>query len=293
MLGSQFSKLLSKDLFADGLELLALARNNVDITSYKNLESEFRGFEPDVVLNCVAYTNVDDAEYTEEKKTAFDVNADGARNIATLCKKFDAKMIHFSTDYVFDGAKALPDGYDEDAACNPLNVYGESKLKGEQLIEKELYNYYIVRTSWLYGPRNEVRTGNFVDTMLKLGGEVLSGERDELGVVDDQFSSPTYTGDLAQAVIDEFLVPMGSGNSEQTPESGIYHLKNEGITSWHEFAVEIFRISEMEVPVKKISTAEFARPAKRPTNSLLLNTKLPKMRDWREALASYLYKSQD
>lgn len=261
MLGSQFEKKLK------GFDLRAFGgHDELDITSMRSVLRVFEGFIPDVVINCAAYTNVDEAEFIQGKKDSFKVNRDGVNNIAKCCKKFGSVLIHFSTDYVFDGRK---DGYDENAICNPLNNYGESKLQGEIAIEKEMDKYFIVRTSWLYGPNGK----NFVNTMLRLG--------DEIKVVDDQVGCPTYTSDLADAVIKYFV---------KNPENGfgIYHLTNDGATSWNKFAREIFRIVGRNVDVKKISTKEFPRPAQRPMNSVLLNTKLPKMRKWEEALKEYL-----
>lgn len=263
MLGSQFGKKLKDfDLRAFG------GHDELDITSMRSVTRVFEGFVPDIVINCAAYTNVDEAEFIQGKKDSLSVNRDGVKNLAKCCNKFGSILLHFSTDYVFDGRK---DGYDENAICNPLNSYGESKLQGEIAIEKEMEKYFIVRTSWLYGPNGK----NFVNTMLRLG---VNGE---IKVVDDQIGCPTYTSDLAESVIENFIKNPGK-------DFGIYHLTNDGAVSWNGFAREIFSIKGMKVTVHKISTKEFPRPAQRPMNSVLLNTKLPKMRKWEEALKKYL-----
>ena len=281
MLGSQFEKQLS--------EVVALDRDDLDVTNSRALKETFEAVSPEVVVNCTGYTNVDKAE--SQKKEAFALNAEAVKNIASLCDKHGAILIHFSTDYVFDGHKDVSDGgYKEDAMPNPLNVYGETKFKGEEFIQKEMTRFFIVRTSWLYGPRPAGGGGgNFVDKMLKLGSEVLRAERESLNVVCDQFGSPTYTIDLVRAVIDEFLMKF----PDHLPDFGIYHLTGNGFCSWHEFAVRIFELAELRVKVGEISTAQYRTTAQRPKNSILVNTKLSKMRKWDEALEEYLalYKS--
>lgn len=284
MLGCQFEKQLDS---VPGVDVFAMGHEDLDITSFRALKKTIDSLRPDLVINCAAYTNVDESEF--KKREAFALNADAVKSIAQLCKRYEAMLIHFSTDYVFDGRKEPPDGYSENDISNPLGVYGESKLIGEQFIQKKMVRFFIVRTSWLYGPRPGTdgrlvrKGGNFVDTMCRLGNEVLHGERDELRVVGDQFGSPTYTGDLAEAVIKNFVMP-GVG----LPEFGVYHLCGDGFCNWHEFAVRIFELSEMKVKAEKIGTADYRTAAQRPGNSILLNTKLPKMRDWDEALAEYL-----
>lgn len=294
MLGSQFEKQLGVGggLGSRGgsFEVVALDRDDLDVTDSRALEEAFEAVLPDVVVNCTGYTNVDEAEF--EKKEAFALNAEAVQNIAQLCDKHGAILIHFSTDYVFDGYKDVSTGgYGEDATPNPLNVYGETKFKGEEFVQKEMVKYFIIRTSWLYGPRPGGSGGNFVDTMLRLGNEVLRGEREALNVVCDQFGSPTYTVDLVRAVIDEFLMKFPDHLPDRLPGFGIYHLTGDGFCSWHEFAVRIFELAEVRVEVGRISTAQYRTAAQRPKNSILINTKLPKMRKWDEALEEYLYKS--
>jgi len=270
MLGSQFNKLLS------GFELFSFGHEDLDVTDHRQLEMTFGEVSPDIVINCTGYTRVDDAE--DDKKNCFKLNADASKNIAKLCDKFGAVLVHFSTDYVFDGRKKVPDGYDEMCVPNPLNVYGESKFLGEENIINGVSKFYIIRTSWLYGSSGK----NFVDTMLRLGKEVVNGERDGIKVVNDQFGSPTYTCDLAKAVIEHFI------KSGKLPDFGIYHLTNDGFTDWYEFAVRIFELAGMKVHVEPISSREYPTAANRPKNSILINRKLGKLRKWDEALKEYL-----
>ena len=297
MLGSQFEKQLSG--FSSEFEVAALDRDELDVTDSGALKKTFEAFLPDVVVNCTGYTNVDESEFQE--KEAFALNAEAPQELARLCNKHGAILIHFSTDYVFDGHKDIPlGGYEEGDMPNPLNIYGETKFKGEEFIQKEMVRFFIVRTSWLYGPRPAVdgdgrasgdrasgdraSGGNFVDTMLRLGGEVLRGERETLNVVGDQFGSPTYTVDLVRAVIQRFLMKW----PDRSPDFGIYHLTGDGFCSWHEFAVRIFELAGLRVKVGRISTEQYGTAAQRPKNSVLVNTKLPGLRKWDEALEEYL-----
>lgn len=263
LLGSQFNSQLK------GVELFAFGHEDLDVLDFKQVEKIFGDISPDIVINCTGYTRVDDAE--DGEKEAFKLNAEAPKNIAKLCDKFGSVLIHFSTDYVFDGRKIPPDGYDEACVPNPLNVYGESKFLGEEGVIGGMKKFYIIRTSWLYGPNGK----NFVDTMLKLGS------KGSLKVVNDQFGSPTYSADLAKAVIEHFVGGL-------RPLFGIYHLTNDGFTNWHEFAVEIFELAGMKVEVKPISSREYPTAAQRPKNSILINTKLSKLRGWREALKDCL-----
>lgn len=288
MLGGQFETQLNK--LGGNYEVFSLGRDDLDVTKFRALKKTFEALLPDVVINCTGYTNVDEAEF--QKKEAFALNADAPKSIAQLCNKHGAVLIHFSTDYVFDGRKVPPDGYTENSVCNPLGAYGETKWKGEEFIQKEMVKHFIIRTSWLYGPRPDqdghlrMRGGNFVDTMLRLGREVLSGDRDVLNVVGDQFGSPTYTFDLVEAIVKNFIIC----SPENLPEFGIYHLTNDDFCTWHEFAVRIFELSEMKIKVGAITTKDYPTPAQRPKNSILQNTKLSKPRNWSDALADYLYK---
>ena len=181
------------------------------------------------------------------------VNASATENIAEICKKINAKMLYISTDYVFDGTK---DGfYEVYDKPNPINVYGKTKLLGEQAVQRILDKYFIVRISWVFGEHGN----NFVKTMLRLGKE-----RKEISVVADQYGSPTYTVDLAPLLVEMI----------QTEKYGIYHATNEGVCTWAEFGEEIFKIAGMDVKVNHITTAEYPTRAKRPLNSRLSKNSL-------------------
>ena len=290
MLGSVFLKMLAG---SEDFEMFAFGREEMDLNNKKVVDELFERISPDFVINCAAYTNVDGAEEAEGE--AFAVNAEAVRALARVCKREKAVLVHFSTDYVFDGKRE--DGYAEDDATAPLGVYGKSKLAGEVAIAEEMEEYYIVRTAWLYGEDG----ANFVDTMLRLGQEVLEGKREGLSVVSDQVGSPTYTHDLYRVVMGRFLSPF-LGNVERHHEHslghdgggsklpfGIYHVTNSGKCSWFEFAKEIFKQRGMEVLVSETTAAEFGRPAPRPGNSILISTKADfGVRSWQEGLRAYL-----
>ncbi|MBI4232163.1 dTDP-4-dehydrorhamnose reductase [Candidatus Peregrinibacteria bacterium] len=285
MLGSCFLKSLAGD---QDFEMYAFGRQELDLTNASDISAVFKRISPDFVINCAAYTDVDGAEQNRDE--AFRVNAEAAGHIARACHEENAVLVHFSTDYVFDGSNS--NGYKEDAAPNPINEYGASKLEGEKLIAENTKEYYIVRTSWLYGENGK----NFVDTMLKLGKE-----KESLDVVTDQIGSPTYAHDLCQSVIEQFLRPFLADLPEHHEASfsrhlkfgmkldfGIYHLTNFGVCSWNEFARSIFEQSAMQVAVKEVGSEAFPRPAARPKCSVLINTKCETLRDFRTALKAYL-----
>lgn len=248
-------------------DVTAWDRAELDITNEAAVREKIPVLKPEVIINAAAYTNVDGAE--TDRAAAFLVNTDGVKNLANVAKEIGAKVVHYSTDYVFSGDRQA--GYKEDDVPGPaLNVYGESKLAGEQALKKSSCTYYLIRTAWLYGAGGK----NFVDTMLKLGRE-----KKEVSVVNDQHGSPTYTQDLARYT-KELL--------EKNFPSGVYHGINAGVTTWFEFAQEIFAAAGLAVTVTPVSSAKFTRPAKRPVWGVLLNTKGPAMRPWQEALHDYL-----
>ncbi len=280
MLGSCFDSALNG---VANLELHAFSHEELDVCDFQNLGVKFEEIGPDLVINCTAYTAVDEAE--KNRDLAFRMNAEAVEEMAKLCEKFGAILIHFSTDYVFDGKMA--EGYTESDQTGPINVYGESKLAGEELLAEKLKKFYLIRTSWLFGKNGHVQAGqgkNFVDTMLKLGREALKNGA-ELKIVSDQIGSPTYADDLVRSVVANFIEPMKTGNLRAF---GIYHLTNSGTCSRYEFAKQIFLIKKMPVAVKSASSTEFPRPAKRPACSTLLNNKIDSLRSWKEALAAYL-----
>lgn len=210
----------------------------------------------DYIINCAAYTAVDKAE--EDQENAIKVNAIGSTNIAQSCKKHNIKLIHVSTDYVFDGKGFRP--YKESDGVNPQSVYGDSKLKGEINVKGNCTDFAIVRTSWLYSYHGH----NFFKTMLKLGAE-----RDELNVVFDQIGTPTFSDDLALV-----LVNMIEYAEKIKFISGIFHYSNEGVCSWYDFANEIFDQSGISCKVNPIESKDYPTPAKRPFYSVLNKTKI-------------------
>jgi dTDP-4-dehydrorhamnose reductase len=243
--------------------------DEIDITSLESTERVIRTLKPETVINCAAYTDVDGCETNAE--TAMQVNGEGVAHLAMASREIGARLVHVSTDYVFDGGKGSP-YVEEDATC-PLGVYGESKLAGEM---NAAFNpdHLIVRTQWLYGLHGK----NFVETMLR-----LALEKDELAVVDDQIGSPTWTVDLAQAI--QALVKTG--------QRGIYHAANAGFCSWNEFAQAIFQESGLSVKVNAMTTDELNRPARRPLYSTLDCSRLEQdtgfhPQPWRSALKAYL-----
>jgi dTDP-4-dehydrorhamnose reductase len=249
MLGSDLCK-----VFPDAVKL---THRELDITNRKQVLESILRINPNVVINAAAYTDVDGCE--DNQKLAFQVNGCGPAYIAEACSKIGAILVHFSTDYVFDGSRSE---YRESDTPNPINVYGRSKLLGEQKIAENSRDYRIIRISWLFGTHGR----NFVETMLK-----LSCQMDKVKVVNDQFGKPTYTVDLANKITDILEL-----------EPGIYHLTNEGVCSWYEFASAVI---DNTVPC---TSEEFPRKAKRPKYSVLVNTKTEPMRHWKEALKAYM-----
>lgn len=242
-------------------------RAEVDITRGEEVMQKLSALRPDVILNAAAYTNVDGAE--TDKDSAFAVNEHGVLNLAAVAKEIDATLVHYSTDYVFPGTKE--DGYGENDPTGPaINIYGESKLAGEEVLAQIAPRYFLLRTAWLYGPSGK----NFVNTMLS-----AADKGDNISVVNDQFGSPTFTKDVALAT--RLLL-------EQKYAPGIYHTVNAGTASWYEFAQEIFALAEKQVAIEPVSSAQFPRAANRPKYSMLKNTRGPTLRPWQAALADYL-----
>jgi len=266
--------MLGKDLVpALSVKHQVLARDieDLDITDQHRVQKEIEILRPQVVVNIAAYTNVDWCESNKELACA--VNADGARNIAAGCTAINARMIHLSTDYVFDGTSSAP--YREEDPPHPLNVYGSSKLLGEHYIREILRDHLIIRTEWLFGRHGK----NFVDTILQ-----KAGKEENLRVVDDQRGSPTFTKDLSWAL----------GQLLEKEGQGVLHVANSGSCTWYEFARRILQEKRLNnLLITPISSQELTRPAKRPANSVLDCQKLEqllgkKMRSWEEALQEYL-----
>ena len=251
-------------------DVTAVDIEQIDITDAASVQSCMESCRPDIVVNCAAYTDVDGCETNSQ--TAFAVNAAGPMNLAVACKAAGCKLVHISTDFVFDGERR--GAYLPTDEPNPLSVYGESKLAGEQNVQRNLDDHLIVRTSWLYGSHGK----NFVTTIAK-----AARQREYLEVVDDQVGSPTYTVDLAAAI----LALIGAA------ARGMYHFHNRGHCSWYEFARQIVRLCRIDVEVRPISTAKLGRPARRPSWSVLdmgcfeRATGKP-VRTWQGALAEFI-----
>ncbi|MEO6404350.1 MAG: dTDP-4-dehydrorhamnose reductase [Ferruginibacter sp.] len=252
-----------------------VSRSELSITDRDALQKFLDANRIDVFINCAAYTAVDKAE--TEVEAAIQVNAIGAANVAEICRTYDCKLFHISTDYVFDGKATEP--YREIDPVNPVNKYGFSKLEGERAVQ-DIYNAaIIIRTSWVYSMHGK----NFVKTMVR-----LMQEKESIGVVNDQFGSPTYAADLAQAIMhiieaDDFV-------------PGVYHYCNEGVISWYDFAVAIKNLLKSKCMVNAISTNQYPTPAARPAYSVLSTEKFFKtfgivIPHWQESLHACLEKS--
>jgi dTDP-4-dehydrorhamnose reductase len=250
-------------------------REDVNIANETQVKEKITALRPALIINCAAYNAVDDCENEAGFALAQKINGEAAGYLADVCLELKATLVHYSTNYVFDGeAKA---GYAEDAAPNPISKYGESKLLGEQkILRHQNLKYYLIRTSKLFGPKgkSELAKENFFDTMIK-----LSEKKKELKVVDEELSNFTYAPDLAQATKD--LV-------EQNFKHGIYHIANANPVTWYQAAEMLFDMLGKSVTLIPVAGNDFPRPAKRPKYGILLNTKLPKLRGYEEALEEYL-----
>lgn len=245
----------------------ALGHSELDVTDAGATSAAVAAARPDAVLNCAAYTDVDGAE--REPEAALAVNRDGARNAAAAAAELGAKVLYVSSDYVFDGSKRQP--YVESDATAPLSSYGRSKLAGERATAAANPRSFVVRSSWLFGAGGR----NFVATMLS-----LARERDELRVVDDQVGCPTYTADLAQA-----LVRIAAGE-----RFGLHHVAGGGSCSWYELARQALELAGLATRVLPCTTADFPRPAPRPAYSVLASDRPDAVRlpEWRDGLERYL-----
>ena len=251
-------------------ELILTTSKSLDITDKDHVISFIQENNPDIVINSAAYTDVDGCE--ENQETAFSVNGDGVKNIALGCSEINCPLVHISTDYIFNGENTVP--WLEDDEIGPINVYGKSKLKGEEEILEILDKFFIIRTAWLYG----INGGNFPKTMLE-----LAKNHSEITVVYDEVGTPTYTLDLARAI----------SQLIETDFYGIYHITNSGSCSWCEFAKYIFEVAEKDVKVIPVTASEFARPAPRPHYSVLNNKKwiengFKPLRSYKDASKEYI-----
>jgi dTDP-4-dehydrorhamnose reductase len=256
-------------------DVVGLAHEDLELGDAAAVEATLGRLRPAVVVNTAAFHNVPRCE--EAEREAFALNAIAPHHLARCCAALGARLVHVSTDYVFDGAKRAP--YVEDDRPNPLNVYGVSKLAGEYAVLNAGGDHQVVRSSGLYGIRPcRAKGGNFIDTMFR-----LAAERPEVRVVDDEVLTPTFTADLAAQIRTLSL--------EGPP--GLYHATNQGSCSWYEFACVIFDLGGLRTPLVRTSVEEFAAPVRRPFYSVLENAALARvgldrMRHWREALTDYL-----
>lgn len=268
-LGRAVNQVYAKETAAGEVELINTDVCDLDITNIDDVMSMVKEKKPHVIINCAAHTNVNKCE--SDWDNAYRINAIGARNLSIAADRECAKLIHVSTDYVFDGEGDKP--YTEFDETVPCGAYGKTKLEGEKFVRQFTNRFFIVRTAWLYGDGN-----NFVRTMLK-----LSETNEEVRVVSDQFGTPTSAMELARML--HFIEP--------TENYGVFHATCEGSCSWADFATEIFRMAGKDTLVKYITTAEYPTPAKRPAYSVLDNYMLRlttsyQMADWKEALAEYM-----
>ncbi|WP_302610462.1 dTDP-4-dehydrorhamnose reductase [uncultured Mitsuokella sp.] len=252
------------------MEVRGVSSKEFPLTDAGAMRRYMEAYRPTAVIHCAAYTAVDRAE--DDKETCMAVNAEGTAALARLCRDFHAKMVYISTDYVFPGDGTEP--YAVDAPKDPKNVYGQSKLAGEEAVQQILKRYFIVRISWVFG----INGKNFVRTMLKLGQTHKA-----LTVVDDQIGSPTYTRDLAVLLADMI----------QTEKYGVYHATNEGFCSWAEFAAEIFRQAGMDIKVTPVPSSAYPTRAVRPHNSRMSKKSLREagfslLPRWQDAIGRYL-----
>lgn len=247
-------------------------KEELDITNEQMVNEKITNIKPEVIINAAAYTNVDGAETDVE--LAFAINSQAIDYLSKATKALGAKFVHISTEYVFSGENK--NGYNEDDKTEPINIYGKSKAEGEKILIASGVDYYLIRTSWLYGrapQKGKPRGKNFIDTILN---KALQGE--DLQVVNDQFGHPTYTLDLAQGIKTLLW--------ENYP-TGIYHLVNDGVASWFDLAKYALQIKGLDAKIKPCLSSDFSSVAKRPQFSILNNNKLPKMRSWQEAVQEY------
>lgn len=255
-------------------QVIAVDVDKFNITNELQVKEFIIEEKPDVVINCAAYTNVDKCE--ECKGIAYEINANGPKYLAQACEVIGAKFAQVSTDYVFEGTGNTP--FEEDSKLNPQSEYGRGKLEGEKFTKEFCSRHYIVRTAWLYGYVGN----NFVYTMRNLGAT-----KESLMVVDDQRGNPTHANDLAHHILKMI----------ETENYGVYHCTGKGECSWYDFASEIMKLSNLNCKVNPCTTEEFPRPAKRPEYSSLDNKMLREtigddMRDWKDALKTFIEKVQ-
>ena len=280
-LGRSIHKLINTKIDNDqsSNDFIFVGREELDLSSEGNINHYFNNNKKfDIIINCAAYTAVDKAE--EESKLASQINHLAVKKIAEIASKQEAKLIHISTDYVFDGESDK--SYTETDITNPINVYGKTKLAGEKALQDVMpTDAIIIRTSWVYSEYGN----NFVKTMLRLGKE-----RNELSVVSDQIGSPTYATDLAKVILG---IINNKDYQDKDQSTQIYNYSNEGKISWYDFSKEIFKLAEVDCKVIPITTEQYLTPAKRPENTImdkgkLINMFAIKVTTWDVSLRKYL-----
>ncbi len=295
MLGQELVKAFKSD---KDYKVIAWDKEDIDITREKEVAKKVGFTKPDIIINAAAYNAVDRCEEDEnEFEVAKNVNGLAIGYLAKVAKKSKAILVHYSTNYVFDGEPKIPEpagcthscgscslhqgfrpevGFDEKAETGPINNYGKSKLIGEKEVTKNMKNYYLIRTSWIFGaPASSVDAKrSFFDVMLELGGK-----KESIDVVDDEIGCFTYAPDLAKKT-KEII--------DSKKSFGIYHVTNSDPVSWYEACVEIYKLSKIKTKINSVSSFDFKRPAKRPFYAVLINTKLNPLRSWKVALKDYL-----
>ena len=265
MLGGALGKLYPQAVLWD--------REDVDVTNFDALREKIFALDlkPTAIINCVAFNDVDGAE--QKKDAAFLLNTQVPGTLATISAELNIPVVHFSTNYVFDGKVGE---YDETAEPRPLSVYASSKYQGEVEVQNNTQLFYIIRTAVLFGPKgqSEVSKRSFVDLMLD-----LSSKSDTIKAVTDEINSITYVNDLAHEI---------KNILDTTRPYGIYHVTNSGSASWYDLAKEIFAITKKNINLISVVSSEFPRAAARPAKSVLINTKFPALRPWQQALAEFL-----
>jgi dTDP-4-dehydrorhamnose reductase len=278
-LGKSINKIVNtgngKNNYQQDNEFIFVGRGELDLSQEEGVANYFNNNDKfDIIVNCAAYTAVDKAE--QEQELANQVNHLAVKQLAKIALKQEAKLIHISTDYVFDGESDNP--YTETDATDPINIYGKTKLAGEQALKEIMpTDAIIIRTSWAYSEYGN----NFVKTMLRLGKE-----RDELSVVSDQIGSPTYATDLAEAIL--AIINNKDYQNKENPTE-IYHYSNEGEISWYEFAKEIFKLAKIDCKAGPITTEQYPTPANRPKDTVINKGKIAKVfnvkiSDWKKSL---------
>jgi len=298
MLGQELVKIFKGD---KDYKVIAWDKEDLDITNEVAVSKKIKVINPKIIINCAAYNAVDKCEEKKEFEIAKKINGLAPGYLAKIAKKIGATFVHYSTDYIFDGKPKVEEpkgcthschscglhanfqpeiGFKESDKPKPINKYGKTKLLGEQEVQKNTKKYYIIRTSKLFGKPAEAEGAkrSFFDVILELGKNPPAGGK-KVNIIDEEISCFTYALDLARKT-KEII--------EAKKTFGIYHVTNSGACTWHEAALELYKIKKLKTKVIPIASKDLKRPAKRPANSILLNTKLNPIRSWQEALKEYL-----